>query len=73
LVYLEIVLILTQDRCTVCPKHTIGSSLITWLNWNLILVHLEIVPILTQDRCTVCVEHTIGSEIVLDASDGTPR
>jgi hypothetical protein len=23
---LEIVLILTQDRCTVCPKHTIGSK-----------------------------------------------
>jgi hypothetical protein len=28
LVYLEIVLILMQDRCTVCAKHTIGSKII---------------------------------------------
>ena len=28
LVYLEIVLILTQDRCTVCVEHTIGSEVI---------------------------------------------
>jgi adenine C2-methylase RlmN of 23S rRNA A2503 and tRNA A37 len=27
LVYLEIVLILTQDRCTVCIECTIGSKL----------------------------------------------
>ena len=27
-VCLEIVLILTQDRCTVCAKHTIGSEVI---------------------------------------------
>ena len=27
-VYLEIVLILTQDRCMVCAKHTIGSETI---------------------------------------------
>jgi hypothetical protein len=25
---LEIVLILTQDRCTVCAKHTIGSYIV---------------------------------------------
>jgi hypothetical protein len=25
---LEIVLILTQDRCTVCAEHTIGSEII---------------------------------------------
>ena len=25
-VYLEIVLILTQNRCTVCVKHNIGSE-----------------------------------------------
>ena len=25
---LEIVLVLTQDRCTVCAKHTIGSEII---------------------------------------------
>jgi hypothetical protein len=28
LVYSEIVLILTQDRCMVCIKHTIGSEII---------------------------------------------
>jgi hypothetical protein len=28
LVYLEIVLILTQDRCTVCVERTIGSEII---------------------------------------------
>jgi hypothetical protein len=27
-VYLEIVLILTQHRCTVCAEHTIGSKII---------------------------------------------
>jgi hypothetical protein len=27
-VYLEIVLILTQDRCTVCAERTIGSEII---------------------------------------------
>ena len=27
-VYLEIVLILTQDRCMVCAKHTIGLEII---------------------------------------------
>jgi hypothetical protein len=27
-VYLEIVLILTQDGCTVCTKRTIGSEII---------------------------------------------
>ena len=28
LVHLEIVLILTQDRCTVCVERTIGSDII---------------------------------------------
>jgi hypothetical protein len=28
LVHLEIVLILTQDRCTVCVEHTIASEII---------------------------------------------
>jgi hypothetical protein len=27
-VYLEIVLVLMQDRCTVCAKHTIGKEII---------------------------------------------
>jgi hypothetical protein len=37
LFYLEIVLILTQDRCTVCAKHT----KVIWVMWNLVSVHLE--------------------------------
>jgi hypothetical protein len=28
LVHLEIVLILTQDRCTVCAERTIGSKIV---------------------------------------------
>ena len=28
LVYLEIVLILTQDKCTVCAERTIGSEIV---------------------------------------------
>jgi hypothetical protein len=27
-VYLDIVLILTQDRCTICDEHTIGLGII---------------------------------------------
>ena len=68
-VHLVIVLILTQDRCMVCIKRTIGSEIILDARFGL----LDIMLILTQDRCTVCVKRTIGSEIVLDAPDGTPR
>ena len=67
-VYFEIVLILTQDRCTVCVEHTIGSEVIldarvatpkvTWVMWNLDSVRLETVLASVQDRCTVCAEHT---------------
>jgi hypothetical protein len=28
LVYLEMVLVSVQDRCTVCAKHTIGSEIL---------------------------------------------
>ena len=31
LIRLEIVLVLAQDRCTVCPEGTIGSEII-WIN-----------------------------------------
>jgi hypothetical protein len=41
-VHLEVVLILTQDRCTVCAKHTDG---VMRLKWKLISVHLVIVLI----------------------------
>ena len=84
-VSLEMVLSLTQDKCTVCAERTIGSeiildapdgtprcSLVTWVMWNLVSIRLEIVLVLVQDSCTVCTECTIGSKIVLDAPDGTP-
>jgi hypothetical protein len=81
-VRLEIVPILTQDRCTVCTERTIGSQVV-WdapdglisdmVVWNFVLVRLETVLVSVQDRCMVCTEHTIGIEIVLDALDGTPR
>jgi uncharacterized protein with PIN domain len=81
LVRLEIVLVLTQDRCAVCAKHTIGTEIVLmhpmevldeWVIWNIILVRLETVLLSAQYRCTVCAECTIGSEIVLDAPDDTP-
>ena len=75
-------LILTQDRCTVCAEHTTGSKII-WThpmeqlgdvhNVESFLVHLETVLVLVQDRCMVCARHTIGSEIVLDPTDATTR
>jgi hypothetical protein len=62
-ILLGIVLILTQDRCTVCVERTIGSeivgectqwnSLVTWVMWNLVLVHLETV-LVSKCRCKIC-------------------
>ena len=81
-VRLEIVVILTQDRCTVCTERTIGSDIVldapdgTTRCEAQVEAHFglsDIVLILMQDRCMVCVEHTIGSEIILDALNGTPR
>jgi hypothetical protein len=74
--YLEIVLILTEDRCTVCAKtyhrlrnrfgHTRWHSLVTRLYYKLDSVHLETVLVSAQDRCMVCAKRTIGSENILD-------
>ena len=76
-VHLETVLVLVQDRHTVCTKRTVGWHPTVLLGdkaqWKLISIRLEIVLILTQDRCTVSNKHTIGSEIILDAPDGTRR
>jgi hypothetical protein len=75
-VHLEIVLILVQDKCTVCVDHTIRLKIVIgctrWISkvtlvmWNLVCVHLEIVLVLIQDRCMVCSKHSIGLEIILD-------
>jgi hypothetical protein len=81
-VHLEIVCILTQDRCTVCFKHTTGSEIILDAPMELLgdVSHLEshLFPFgdnvsAVQDRCIVCARHTIGSEIILDALDVTTR
>ena len=70
---LNIELILTQDRCTVCAERTRAQKSF-WQHPMELLgdvghveshsVRLEIVLILTQDRCTFCVKHTIGSDII---------
>ena len=73
-VRLEMVLVLVQDRCTVCTTYHLGRtrwySSMTKLNWKLVSVCLEIVLILTQDRYMVCAKRTIDSEIILDAPNG---
>ena len=79
LVRLEIVLILTQDRYTVCAERTIDSEIILDAPDGKLLgdlghvesrsVYLEMVLALVQDRCTVCTKRTIGSDIILDAPD----
>jgi hypothetical protein len=74
LVYLEIVLIMTQDCCMVYAERTIGLEII--LTHPMVLLgdeaHVDdhFGPFrdsanLTQDRCMVWVEHTIRLEIVV--------
>jgi hypothetical protein len=78
----QILLILTQDRCTVCAEHTIGSEIILDTRWNSYVMWLcgisfsgclETVFVSVQDRGSVCAKRTIGSKIVLDTPNGTPR
>jgi hypothetical protein len=82
LVHLEVVLILIQDRCTVCAKRTIGSEIVlkhpVELHGDVGYVESHFstfgdVVSVDQDRCTVYAKLTIGSEIVLNVPDGTPR
>jgi hypothetical protein len=68
LVRFEIVLILIQDRCTVCAERTINMEIILdtpdetpRLLGNLVLVHLEMVLVAVQDRSIVCTKRTIAS------------
>ena len=63
-VCLEILLILMQDRCTVCMEHTKcleinldahdGTPKMTCVIQNLALVCLETVLVPVQDRCKAC-------------------
>jgi hypothetical protein len=82
LVCLDIVLILTQDRCTVCVERTIDTDIVLdaldetprWRGHeNLSSFCSEAVLVSVQDRCMVCARRTIGSKIILDAPDGTTR
>ena len=70
-VRLDIVRIMTQDRCTFWTQTMVllGDGVMC----NLVSVHLETVLVSVQDRCIVCAKRTIGSEIILDTPDGTPR
>jgi hypothetical protein len=71
----------SQDRCTVCAKRTIG--LVNILDAPKVLqgdkaqVEACYGPFgdsaFLQDRCTVCAERNISLDIVLDAPDGTAR
>ena len=80
---MEIVLISSQDRCTVCTECTTCMEIalvtpewyseIMYVEWKLVLVRIEIVLVSAKDRCMVCAECTIGSEIILAAPDGTPK
>jgi hypothetical protein len=78
----EIVVILMQDRCTVCAKCTIGSEIILDTPDGTLgdvgYVESRFGPLgdsvtLNKDRCTVCAERTIASKIIWDAPDRTPR
>ena len=71
-VRLEIMLILMQDRCTVCDERTIGSEIDCTHPMDLLAdvghvecrsVSLEMVLVSVQDRCIVCAKRTIGSDI----------
>ena len=72
-VRLEMVLVLVQDRCTVCAKRTTGSDIVLTHPMELFgdvghvesrSVRLEMVLVLVQDRCTICAKRTIGSDII---------
>jgi hypothetical protein len=82
LVRLETVLVLVQERCTVCSKCTIATEIVldapdgTPSSKAQVEAHFSpfgIVLILTQDSCTVWAKRSMPSETILDAQKGTPR
>jgi hypothetical protein len=69
LVCLEIVLTLTQDRCTVCAESTIGLEIVVEAPdgspGDIGPMESRFNPfgdnsIVVQDGCTVCAKHIIG-------------
>jgi hypothetical protein len=82
LIYLEIVLVLAQDRCTVCANVPRAWKSF-WAHPMVLLgdvgqvearfVYLDIMLISALDGCLACTECTIDMEINLVTPDGTPR
>ena len=79
----DIVLILTQDRCTVCIECTTGSEIVLDAPDGLLgdVGHVEshFSPVWRLCQCRrkigvqFCAKRAIGLEIILDAPDGNPR
>ena len=75
----ETVLVLAQDRCTVCAECISGMEIalrtpewyseVIYVKWKRLSVRFEIVLVLAHDRCTVCTECITCTEIAL----GTPE
>jgi hypothetical protein len=79
--HLEIVLILIQDRCTVCAERTVSSKSFWTHPMELLgdMGHVEsrfgpfeIMLVSVQDKSIVCTKCTLASKTVLDAPDRTP-
>jgi hypothetical protein len=77
---LQIVLISTQGRSTVCAEYSTGVEIFfappdgppRWRGQ--IEAHFDLFgDSVNLDACTICAERAIGSKIVLSAPDGTPR
>ena len=66
---LEIVLIMTQDRCTFWthPMVLLGDEAEVEAHFDPFADSAN----LDADRCMVCGERTLGSEIILDVPNGT--
>ena len=78
----DIMLVLAQDRCTVCAECTSGKEIalgtpkwyskVMYVKWKHVSVRFEIVLVLAQDRCTVCAECTSSTKIILGTPNHTP-
>jgi hypothetical protein len=81
-VHLKIVVILMQDRCTICTECTFGLEIVLDAPNGTCRCHGScefrfgrsvIVLVSEHDRCKVCTKRTIAQKIGLDAPDGTSR
>ena len=76
-IHLEMVLVIVQDRCTICAIYRLGRtrwySYVTKLNRKLVLVHLENSANLDVRSVHGLRQMYHSLKIILDAPDGTPR